>query len=413
MSESASSAETPPLGGADSSGLASRAAAAPFQLSQEPVTPHGAAPSPVPGYIPTPAFEHLGELPATYGTRSLYLVAYDPRQLFAYWDLDWSAEKATRFALEVLAADGAVETRIELAAPEASRYIAVNQPGAQYTVQLTSRGRDGQWRPLAKSGPVSMPPEGIAAESEPAFATLPFHLSFQRLIDLLKGAMRPREDLTDVLARLQTGEHTETASLLGALGSLGDDQLRTLEMMAREGFDLREAGGFASVEPTADGGLSSPGPSSFGRFGGGGSENLSSSALGSEVRLAAAAAGAEALTSGAFGSKGRWLAGELNSEALSSRGRRLGPLFSSGGMGSESLTSRGFGSESFAPSAARGSEAWRRAGGPAVGSSENLSSSQSSTFLRAIGSDLNVLGSLFSAVDSQLSGERGGSSSSR
>lgn len=399
MRESASSAETPPPDPAAASGLASRAAAAPFQLSQEPFTPPGALASPVPGYTPTPAFEHLGELPVTYGTRSLYLVAYDPRQLFAYWDLDWAAEKNRSFALEVRAPDDTVETRIELHAPETSRYIAIHQPGARYTVQLTMRGRDGQWRPLAVSGPVTMPPEGVAAESEPAFATLPFHLSFQRLIDLLKGAMRPKEDLTDVLARLQTGGPTEAASLLGALGSLGEEQLRTLETLAREGFDPRENPSFGSDQPSSPG-LSSPGPSSFGRFGGG--ESLSSSALGSEVRLAAAAAGAEALTSGAFGSKGRWLAGAQGSEALSSGGRQPGPLLSAGGMGSESLSTRGF-----------GSEAWRRAGGPPLGGSEHLSSNQSSSsaFLRAVGSNLDVLGSLFSSVSSRLGG--GGPSSSR
>lgn len=405
MSESASPVETPPPELANAHGLASRAAAAPFQLSQEPFTPPGALASPVPGYTPTPAFEHLGELPATYGTRSLYLVAYDPRQLFAYWDLDWSAEKNAKLALEVHAPDGTVETRVELNPPEASRYLAIHQPGARYTVQLTARGRDGQWRPLAISGPVTMPPEGIAAESDPAFATLPFHLSFQRLIDLLKGALRPKENLTDVLARLQTGGAVEATSLLGALGGLGDEQLRTLETLVREGFDPRELAPFGSGGPSDGGGLSSPGPSSFGRLGGG--EALSSSALGSEVRLAAAAAGAEALSSGAFGSEGQ-----------SAGGRRLGPLFSAGGMGSESLSSRGFGGEAYAPATARGSEAWRRAAGAPLGSSEHLSSNQplssSSAFLRAMGSSLDGLGSLFSAVSARLGGGGGaGSSSSR
>lgn len=398
MSESsAGSPSETPLPETAASGLETRAAAAPFQLSQEPFTPPGLAASPVPGY--TPAFEHLGELPATYGARSLYLVAYDPHQLFAYWDLDWPAEKSRNFALEVHGADGAVETRVELTPPEASRYLRVKQPGAQYTVQLTARGRDGRWRPLAASGPVTMPPAGVAPETDPAFATLPFHLSFQRLIDLLKGAMRPRENLTHVLARLQTGGQTD--SLVSSLGNLGD-QLRTLEWLAREGFGDEERPSSGSRE-----GISSPGAGRFGPTGGGGSENLSSSGLGREVRLAAAAAGAETLTSGASGSHDRWLAGGLSSETLSSGARRAGPLLSARGMGSEAFSSaRG----AFGPESARGSEAWRRAGGAAAGGSETLSSQQSSAFLRAVGSNLEVLGALFSAVDSRLSGERGGGS---
>ena len=37
----------------------------------------------------TPAFEFLGELPESYGTRRLFLAARDPRWLYAYWDFTW------------------------------------------------------------------------------------------------------------------------------------------------------------------------------------------------------------------------------------------------------------------------------------------------------------------------------------
>ena len=36
-----------------------------------------------------PAYEYLGELPESYGTRRLFLAARDPRWLYAYWDLSW------------------------------------------------------------------------------------------------------------------------------------------------------------------------------------------------------------------------------------------------------------------------------------------------------------------------------------
>ena len=37
---------------------------------------------------PLPAYEFLGYLPDSYGTRKLFLVARDPHIVFAYWDLD-------------------------------------------------------------------------------------------------------------------------------------------------------------------------------------------------------------------------------------------------------------------------------------------------------------------------------------
>src|SRR5438067_1140986 len=39
---------------------------------------------------PMPAFENLGELPASYHEAVLFLTARDPRWLFAYWDFDWA-----------------------------------------------------------------------------------------------------------------------------------------------------------------------------------------------------------------------------------------------------------------------------------------------------------------------------------
>ena len=36
-----------------------------------------------------PAYEYLGELPESYGTRRLFLAARDPRWLYAYWDFSW------------------------------------------------------------------------------------------------------------------------------------------------------------------------------------------------------------------------------------------------------------------------------------------------------------------------------------
>ena len=211
---------------------------APFALSQDPVTAQGPAPEVPAGTVPAPAYEHLGELPATYGTQSVYLVAYDPHQLFAYWDIDWKSAPNALYTLHVCRADGEIETRVDISASDAGRHVDVTQPGGTYFVELGTRGRDGSWQPVAGSSRVTMPPPGVSGDLEPKFATLPFHLSFQRLIELIDHAMGRDENLTDALSRLQRGGEPDISPLLGTLNQLTGDQRHTLEMLLGQRFEI-------------------------------------------------------------------------------------------------------------------------------------------------------------------------------
>ena len=216
--------------------------AAPFALSQEPVTPEGEIAPGSPPAVPAPAYEHLGELPATYNTQSVYLVAYDPKQLFAYWDVDWTGGPATPYALHVCRADGSLEQRAEIAAAEAGKYLPVQNPGGTYFVELGRNGRDGSWQVIATSTNVTMPPAGLAGETEPKFATLPFHLSFQRLLELIQETMGTGEDLTAALARLQRADRSGLDLLVGTLARLGPEPLQTLEALLGQKFQVSSAG---------------------------------------------------------------------------------------------------------------------------------------------------------------------------
>ena len=354
-------------------------AAAPFLLSQEPVTEpdssHGGTPDPT--APPAPAYEHLGELPATYGTQSVYLVAYDPRQLFAYWDVDWAAAPGAAFVLRACRADGEVESEQPITAVDAGRYLPAAVPGGTYFAELGTRGRDGAWNPVATSARVTMPSEGLASEAEPKFATLPFHLSFQRLLELIQGAMGNKEDLTAALARLQHGDRAWMRPIAGALEGMGSEKLHTLESLLGHEFSVHSAGDTGSgghlrdrVEARGAGaygneGLSSgdlargaggsEGLSSAGMFGprhGGGSEGLSSGGFGRDMTLAAFVAG-------------------MNSESLASF---MGP----GG----------------------GSEAWRLAKVVGPGGSDLAASERAADFRRAIEHQIGLLGALFSGSGS-------------
>ena len=292
------------------------------------MTPEGPATPAASGAVPAPAYEHLGELPSTYGTQSVYLVAYDPRQLFAYWDLDWAAAGGGAYALHVCRADGQVEAQVSISSDEAGRYLAAQQPGGTYYVELGRYGRDGSWQPLAFSGRVTMPPAGLSGETEPKFATLPFHLSFQRLLELIQGAMGHGENLTAALARLQHGTHSPTTTrLLQTLGSLKGEQLHTLELLLGQKFNV------GSVHEAG----SSPGSSSEIAILRDRREVLSSGGgFGSESRLAAGAGGSENLSSSAFGSEHGSIhaPGAFGSETLSSE-----MLSAAGAAGSETLSS--------------------------------------------------------------------------
>jgi hypothetical protein len=417
-----------------------RAAPAAFAVSQHPLLP-GAEETGEVSYSPSPAYEHLGDLPPTYGSQSVYLVAYDPRQLFAYWDIDPGNATHASYGLRVCRGDGEVETEVPIDVREAGRYLATGVPGGTYYVELGTTGRAGRWRPLGFSGQVTLPPAGLAGEVEPKFATLPFHLSFQRLLELIQDAMGQGEGLTAALARLQAGDRRGIESLAQTLESLSHEQLQTLERLlgqqvgaqsgsvtsfgsAVESAALASAGG--GSETLSSGAFSSGGASSeaFGSetlaaAAAGGSEVISSGAFGSELS-AAGAFGSELSAAGAFGSEvtaaryfgsSAWLAAAAASRGLLSSGV--------GGFGSETLASAGlgFGSGEFASlglSASsmeilRGlginSEAWSLTSGSFAMSSDLAAGERAAEFFHAMETNLSSLSEMFSAAAAGLTSD--------
>ena len=377
----------------------SRAEAAPFELSQEPVTPEGET---VPGSVPAtpaPAYEHLGELPATYHTQSVYLVAYDPKQLFAYWDVDWTGGPATPYALHVCRADGSLEQKAEIAAAEAGKYLPAQLPGGTYFVELGRYGRDGRWQVIATSNHVTMPPAGLAGETEPKFATLPFHLSFQRLLELIHETMGHGEELTAALARLQHADGVGLDTLVGTLSRLGPEPLQTLETLLGQKFHVSSAredqsstaGGHLHRDRRdvlAAGAFSSEGLSSA---------NLSSGqAFGSSgERLGG---GSEALSSGGFSSGA--LAGGLGADLGS--GNLASGSFSSGilgvlGGGSETLAAYAAGLSSESLSSFGMSSG---SGGFGGGGGDLPAAERTAQLLRVLEGQLGMLGGLFSGSGS-------------
>ncbi len=168
------------------------------------------SPQPVISYGKTDRItaEALG-LPRTYGTQTLTLMARDPRNIFAYWDIDWPTAfreqepEDRKVHLRLLNADGAEELAVEIEPMAGSCYISVPDANMTYSGDIGFFQPPEVWHSLATSELITTPPETVAAEGEADFATVPFHLAFQHMIDLLRVSKQENQSLTTMLADLR------------------------------------------------------------------------------------------------------------------------------------------------------------------------------------------------------------------
>lgn len=149
------------------------------------------------------------DLPRSYGTQTLTLMARDPRTLFAYWDIDWKkafgAEPAAHqpVFLKLQNEKGQELGCIEIEPMAGNCYITVTDAEATYRGELGYNSADKTWNKLATSDVVTTPSDVIGATSEADFATVPFHLSFQHMIDRLRVSQQENESLVSMLTELR------------------------------------------------------------------------------------------------------------------------------------------------------------------------------------------------------------------
>src|SRR3954466_7147415 len=155
-----------------------------FHLSEGPVVRSVSAELGLPAGLP--------ELPRVYGAPLLFAIARDPRTLFTYWNVDWSTLFSERepidrqVYLRIRTSDGAAESEVAIEPMLGSHYAEVLQPGGEYQTELGYYDGEGNWSGIATSEMVKMPPEDASENVELDLATVPFHLSFQRLVDLFR-----------------------------------------------------------------------------------------------------------------------------------------------------------------------------------------------------------------------------------
>ena len=145
--------------------------------------------------------ERLGELPSGYG--DMFVVARDPHWLFTYWDFDYSKFPNQRqLGLQVFRGD-VLEATVDINEIARNWYIPVQSANASYRVVFGYKDSQGTWHSVGEAGPTHTPPEAISTEWDTMFATVPIHLTFNLLVDVVEAAKTRGEPLAEALARLQ------------------------------------------------------------------------------------------------------------------------------------------------------------------------------------------------------------------
>src|ERR1043166_7423019 len=153
------------------------------------------------------------ELPRVSGPPILFAIARDPHTIFTYWYIDWSSifqkgEPTDRQVhLRVRRADGTEETVAAVEPMAGQHYPSVSQPRGAYRVEIGYYAPAGVWNSVATSDEVSMPPDTVSEDVDVDVATIPLHLSFQRLIDLFRASNS--DALAEIISRLQNRAVTD------------------------------------------------------------------------------------------------------------------------------------------------------------------------------------------------------------
>jgi hypothetical protein len=175
-------------------------------------------------------FEDLGPLPTGYG--EMFLIARDPHWLFTYWDFDYAKFPTTRKLFIEVFRDSELESVVEVNEIARNWYIPVQSAGSQYSAIFGYRDAKDVWTTVGKAGPTQTPPESISPNWDTQFATVPFHLSFNFLLDVVSSARSEGQPLTETLARLQQAAIGDQ----GGSSSWSGEQIKVLETLLGKDF---------------------------------------------------------------------------------------------------------------------------------------------------------------------------------
>lgn len=125
-----------------------------------------------------------------YDRPILFALARDKRTIFAGWNIDWTSvfQKSVpldrQVYLRVFGGDGSERKRVAVEPMVGMHYLATSGLHDPYHVEIGYYQAGDLWHSVAISDPVKMPLQGVAEIVDVDVATIPFHLSFQQLVNL-------------------------------------------------------------------------------------------------------------------------------------------------------------------------------------------------------------------------------------
>ena len=168
---------------------------------------------------PTPRverFEAEGGLPEAYGSERLLLAARDPHWLYVHWDLT----REQQFRYNAMSVDRHLVLRVHAGTvssspasevhvhPESRHwFVHVDRAGAEYVAELGYYRQKGRWTTIATSDAARTPPDAMSPDTTVEFTAIPVEVPMERLLLLVKEAVRESVSLAGALQELRDHGH--------------------------------------------------------------------------------------------------------------------------------------------------------------------------------------------------------------
>jgi hypothetical protein len=133
---------------------------------------------------------NASEMARLDGPPRLIALARDPWTIFVYWSVDWASvfKNAAPFDRQVHlrthSGDGLEEKETTVEPMAGMHYVKLSQRHRSCHIEAGYYQPAEVWHSVVKSNETMMPLEQISASENVDLATIPFHLSFQQLVDL-------------------------------------------------------------------------------------------------------------------------------------------------------------------------------------------------------------------------------------
>ena len=171
-----------------------------------PVSKPAAAPKPV------AAAPRRKKLPEAYGTKQLFLIARDPRWLFAQWDFTTAEQRAhaklaagghltLRIFKDALA--GAPVAQAKLPIEARHWFVPVGHGETCYVAELGYHRKQGGWESLATSKPAVTPPDTVAPDMAAMMATIPPDVPFQEVMQKFGALLAKNLPLIEAIEKVR------------------------------------------------------------------------------------------------------------------------------------------------------------------------------------------------------------------